>query len=61
MTTAQIRQLRRDLGESTHEFGARFCRGHRIVEDWEQGRRTPDPFVARAMRKLLDSRKGKVA
>ena len=61
MTKAQIRELRRDLGDDTRTFGARFCRGHRIVEDWEQGRRTPDPFVARAMRKLLDSRKGRVA
>ena len=61
MTKAQIRELRRDLGDDTRTFGARFCRGHRIVEDWEQGRRTPDPFVLREMQKLAQKRKGKVA
>lgn len=61
MTTTQIRDLRKLLGESTRDFGARFARGHRIVEDWEQGRRTPDPFVLREMQKLAQKRKGKVA
>ena len=60
-TVSQVRQLRKDLGETTAQFGARFARGRRIVEDWEQGRRTPDPFVAREMKRLAEKRKGKVA
>ena len=49
-TRQQVRRVRRALGESTAEFGARFARSGRTVEDWEQGRRQPDKLV----RKLLD-------
>ena len=52
MTPEQIRDLRSELGESTTAFGARFARGFRAVEEWEQGRRKPDPLVTRMMHDL---------
>lgn len=45
VTPDQIRAIRHALGENTQTFGARFCRSSRTVENWEQGRRTPDPLV----------------
>jgi DNA-binding transcriptional regulator YiaG len=54
MTPGDIRALRAALGESVATFGARFARGGRAVEEWEQGRRTPDALVIRALDKLAD-------
>jgi DNA-binding transcriptional regulator YiaG len=48
----EVRRLRAALGESVSEFGARFERSGRTVEDWEQGRRRPDPIVMVLMRRL---------
>jgi DNA-binding transcriptional regulator YiaG len=44
---AAIRAIRAALGEDTATFGRRFCRSGRTVEDWEQGRRVPDPLCRR--------------
>ena len=44
-TPQRIQAIRHSLGESTATFGARFQRSGRAVEDWEQGRRYPDPLV----------------
>lgn len=52
MTPEQIRALRKDLNENTAMFGQRFARSGRTVEDWEQGRRIPDPLVLREMEGL---------
>ena len=52
MTPREIRALRKALGESVEEFGARFGRGGRAVEDWEQGRRAPDRLVQSLMRAI---------
>lgn len=50
MTIAQrIRAVRSGLGETVAVFGARFARSARTVEDWEQGRRSPDPLVIQAL------------
>jgi transcriptional regulator with XRE-family HTH domain len=49
MTSAEIKALRHALGETVQQFGARFARSGRSVEDWEQGRRRPDAFILRAM------------
>lgn len=55
LTPAQIRALRKALGESTTAFGARFARSRRAVEDWEQGRRVPDALVQQLMAALSPS------
>jgi DNA-binding transcriptional regulator YiaG len=52
MTPREIQRLRQTLQETTEQFGARFERSGRTVEQWEQGRRTPDPLVLKAMRAL---------
>jgi DNA-binding transcriptional regulator YiaG len=60
MTIAEeVRALRAALQEDTTTFGARWLRSRRAVEDWEQGRRAPDPLVLDGMRKLA-ARKKKV-
>jgi transcriptional regulator with XRE-family HTH domain len=60
VTPPEIKALRHALGETTQQFGARFARSGRSVEDWEQGRRRPDPFiltvlVATVVAKRVDS------
>jgi len=52
MLPEEIKQLRASLGESTEEFGARFCKSGRTVEGWEQGMRSPDPLVITLIAKL---------
>ena len=54
MTPKQIKALRKSLGETTAEFGERFKRSGRTVEDWEQeGRRAKlDPLVLEKMQQL---------
>jgi DNA-binding transcriptional regulator YiaG len=54
MTPRQIQRLRHELGETTAEFGGRFLRGGRAVEDWEQGRRRPDPLAAAEMERIAE-------
>jgi hypothetical protein len=46
---ADIRKLRRQLGEDTATFGARFISSGRSVESWEQGRRVPHLAIQRLM------------
>ena len=46
----EVRALRAALGEDTATFGARWHRSKRTVEDWEQGRRRPDPLALDLMR-----------
>jgi DNA-binding transcriptional regulator YiaG len=48
----RIRALRARLGETTAAFGARFHRSRRTVEDWEQGRKMPDPLVVALIEQL---------
>lgn len=45
MDPARIKALREQTGENTTTFAARFSRSGRTVEDWEQGRRNPDPLA----------------
>jgi len=60
MTIAdEIRALRAALGENTATFGARWQKTGRAVENWEQGRRIPDPFVLAAIRALAVRRTGR--
>jgi DNA-binding transcriptional regulator YiaG len=57
MTVAdEIRALRAALGENAATFGRRWLKSGRTVEDWEQGRRIPDPFVLAAIRALATRR-----
>lgn len=51
----QIQAIRHALDENTAEFGARFQRSARTVEDWEFGRRHPDRLVASMMWALAAS------
>jgi DNA-binding transcriptional regulator YiaG len=54
MTIAEeVRAARAALGEDTATFGARWHRSGRTVEDWEQGRRNPDPLVREELPKIL--------
>jgi DNA-binding transcriptional regulator YiaG len=52
MTPPEIKALRQALGETTQQFGARFARSGRSVEDWEQGRRRPDAYILAVMVRL---------
>lgn len=54
MTPPQIQSLRRQLGESTTEFAARFARSPRSIEDWEQGRRRPDALCLRELERIAE-------
>jgi DNA-binding transcriptional regulator YiaG len=56
-TPETIQTLRKRLGESTIEFGARFSRSGRSIEDWEQGRRSPDALCSSLIRRLARERK----
>ncbi len=56
---AQVKRLREQLGENTATFAARFARKGRTVEDWEQGRRIPDPLCQRLLDELEKSGVGK--
>ncbi len=53
---ARIKALRHTLKEDVATFGARFARSGRTVEDWELGRRRPDPLVLLAMERLAKRR-----
>ncbi len=46
LTAEHIRWMRSMLCESTREFGRRFRVSKRTVEDWEQGRRSPNKWVS---------------
>ena len=60
MTIAEeVRALRAALGEDTSTFAARWHRSGRTVEDWEQGRRQPDPLAVEGMRALAAKTKKK--
>lgn len=52
MTPAKIKSLRNSLGENTATFAARFSRSARTIEDWEQGRRNPDPLALAIMAQI---------
>ena len=56
-TPARIQKLRRALDESTTDFGARFGRSRRAIEEWEQGRRAPNPFVRLQLDELTRRRR----
>jgi DNA-binding transcriptional regulator YiaG len=52
----EVRALRAALEENTATFGARWHKSGRTVENWEQGRAEPDPFVLEAIRSLAARR-----
>lgn len=56
VTPETIRALRTALGESVTQFGKRFGRSGRTVEDWEQGRRRPDVMVRMALHRMATKR-----
>lgn len=52
MTPDRIKAIRLAAGENTEDFGKRFARSGRTVEDWEQGRRNPDPLAISILVKI---------
>jgi DNA-binding transcriptional regulator YiaG len=62
MTIAEeVRAIRAALQEDTATFAARWHRSGRTVEDWEQGRRRPDPLALEGMRALAARQKKSTA
>ncbi len=62
MTIAEeIRALRAALDEDTATFAARWHRSSRTIENWEQGRRQPDPLALDGIRSLAARTKKKHA
>jgi DNA-binding transcriptional regulator YiaG len=57
----KVRAARAGVGEDTATFGARWHRSKRTVEDWEQGRRQPDPLVIEGVEDMLEYLKTKGA
>jgi DNA-binding transcriptional regulator YiaG len=55
----EVRALRAALEEDTETFAARWRRSKRTVENWEQGRRQPDPLALDGMRQLAARTKKK--
>ena len=54
MGPKDIQALRQSLCENAKEFGMRFHRSGRTVEDWEQGRCVPDPLVLDILKRLAE-------
>jgi putative transcriptional regulator len=52
--------VRRKMGLSQTEFSRRFGINRRTLQDWEQGRYTPDP-MARALLTIIDREPSAVA
>ena len=52
MTPQEIQGLRHALSENVAKFGKRFIRSGRTAEEWEQGRRNPDPLILAQLAKL---------
>lgn len=53
--TVDVRAIRRRLGMSQRQFAERFGFTLDAVQNWEQGRRTPEG-PARALLKVIDKR-----
>lgn len=48
----EVRRLRTGYDEDTETFGARLAVSGRTIENWEQGRRTPDRLAQRELEAL---------
>ena len=55
----EVRALRAALEESTATFGARWHKSGRTVENWEQGRGEPDPFMRALATRVNGKKKAK--
>jgi putative transcriptional regulator len=53
MPPARVRQIRKAVAKSTKEFERRFGIPAATMENWEQGRRKPDP-TARALLTVIE-------
>lgn len=53
MPPERVRQIRKSVARSTREFEARFGVPAATMNNWEQGRRAPDP-AARALLKVIE-------
>jgi len=55
MTPAQIKAARKALGMSQAEFAkALGLSRSKTVSEWENGRKTPQPYITLAIKHLLD-------
>jgi putative transcriptional regulator len=50
MTAERVKEIRKGVAKSPKEFAERFGIPARTVENWEQGRRAPDPAAATLLR-----------
>ena len=53
----RVRQLRKQTGLSQSQFADKFEIPKNTLQDWEQKRRTPPPYVVSMMAKILDIEK----
>lgn len=53
MPPERVRQIRKSVARSTREFEARFGIPAATMNNWEQGRRSPDP-ASRALLKVIE-------
>ena len=49
-----IAELRKQTGMSQSKFAAYFEIPVRTVQDWEQGKRKPAPYIPKMMKRILD-------
>ena len=49
-----VKELRAKTGLSQSKFAARFELPVRTLQDWEQGRFNPPPYVVAMMERILD-------
>ena len=54
-----IKELREQTGLSQGQFAARFQIPVRTLQDWEQGRREPPPYVVAMIQRILELEKEK--
>jgi len=59
MPPARVKEIRKAVAKSTKEFERRFGIPAATMENWEQGRRKPDP-AARALLTVIEQEPGVV-
>ena len=54
-----VKELRAQTGLSQSQFAARFQIPVRTLQQWEQGRQDPPPYVVAMIKRILELEKGK--
>lgn len=50
-----IRQMRAETGMTRSEFAAFFEIPARTIQEWEQERKSPAPYIPKMIRRILDN------